>query len=100
MFTFQLIWKRVKKSGHQVAYDQDDSLNALVRRLSALPFTKHEDMDEAFALFKLRADKLEPKLKEFCHELISYSYMIKQITIQTICGSIFHTIKTLSEIGV
>ena len=73
MFIFQLIWKRVKKSGHQVAYDQDDSFNALVRRLSALPFTKHEDMDEAFALFKLRADKLEPKLKEFCHELISYA---------------------------
>ena len=73
MFTFQLIWKRVKKSGHQVAYDQDDSFNALVRRISALPFTKHEDMDEAFALFKVRTDKLEPKLKEFCHEIISYA---------------------------
>ena len=74
VLTFQLIWKRVKKSGHQVAYDQDDSFNALVRRISALPFTKPEDMDKAFAHFKARADKLDdPELKEFSHELISYA---------------------------
>ena len=73
LFTLQLIWKRVKKSGHQVAYYQDDAFNALVRRISALPFTRTEDMDKAFALFKARADKLEPELKEFSHELISYA---------------------------
>ena len=38
-----------------------------------MPFTKTEDMDKAFALFKARADKLEPELKEFSHELISYA---------------------------
>ena len=52
VLTFQLIWKRVKKSGHQVAYDQDDSFNALVRRISALPFTKPEDMFQAFCEFE------------------------------------------------
>ena len=53
---FQLIWKRVKKSGFQVLYEKDHGFNALVRRISALPFTKHEDLDKAFAVFKARAN--------------------------------------------
>ena len=61
----------MKKGHHQVAYEKDDDFNALVRRISALPFTKPETLDEAFAKFRTRADKLEDlKLKEFSHELI------------------------------
>ena len=72
----QLIWKRVKKGHHQVSYEKDDDFNALVRRISALPFTKPETLDEAFAKFRARADKLEDsKLKEFSHDLIGYAQL-------------------------
>lgn len=63
----------MKKAGHQQDYDNDDDFNALIRRISALPFTKPEDLDDAFAKFRARADKLEKKLGEFSHEVIKYA---------------------------
>ena len=56
-----------------MAYEKNDDFNALVRRISALPFSKPDDLDEVFALFKVRANKLDDKLAEFSHELIDYA---------------------------
>ena len=39
----QLIWKRVKKTHLQVEYEKNYEFNALIRRLSSLPFVKPED---------------------------------------------------------
>ena len=63
----------MKKHGFHVAYEKNDDFNALVRRISALPFTKPEDLDAALATFNERADKLDEKLAEFSHELIEYA---------------------------
>ena len=59
LFYFQLVWKRVKKSGFQTAYDNDDKFNAVVRRISAMPFVKPCDLEEAFLKFVERAENLE-----------------------------------------
>ena len=53
------MWKRVKKSGYQTAYDNDDKFNAVVRRISSLPFVKPSDLEEAFEKFVERAENLE-----------------------------------------
>ena len=63
----------MKKAGHQQDYEKDDDFNALIRRISALPFTKPVDLDEAFIKFRQRADKLEKKRGAFSHELINYA---------------------------
>ena len=63
----------MKKAGHQQDYEKDDDFNALIRRISALPFTKPVDLDEAFTKFRQRADKLEKKRGAFSHELINYA---------------------------
>ena len=63
----------MKKHVFYVAYEKNDDFNALVRRISALPFTKPEDLDAALATFNERADKLDEKLAEFSHELIEYA---------------------------
>ena len=73
-FFFQLIWKRVKKAGLQAEYEKDDKLNGVVRRISALPFVKPSDLDEAFRIFTARAEGLEDeKLKDFTTCLIEYA---------------------------
>ena len=72
---FQLIWKRVKKGGHQVSYEKDDEFNALVRRIYALPFIKPETLDEAFNKFEVKTNKLDNlKLKDFSQALIQYAH--------------------------
>ena len=53
------MWKRVKKSGYQTAYDNDDKFNAVVRKISSLPFVKPCDLEEAFEKFVERAENLE-----------------------------------------
>ena len=63
----------MKKAGHQQDYEKDDDFNALIRRISELPFTKPVDLDEAFTKFRQRADKLEKKRGAFSHELINYA---------------------------
>ena len=63
----------MKKAGHQVDYDKDDDFSALVRRISALPFTKPADLDEAFEKYRERAGKLNKKLEAFSNELIDYA---------------------------
>ena len=71
---FQLVWKRVKKSGYQKAYDNDNKFNAVVRRISALPFIKPCDLEEAFSKFTERAESLEDEdLKIFTLGLIDYA---------------------------
>ena len=65
----------MKKAGHQVDYEKDDQFSALVRRISALPFTKPDSMDEAFAKFRQRADKLGNKVEDYSHELINYAHV-------------------------
>ena len=70
----QLIWKRVKKAGLQTKYEQVDKFNSVVRRISALPFTKPSDLDEAFEKFNERAEGLEDEeLREFTLGLIDYA---------------------------
>ena len=49
----------MKKAGLQIDYDQDDKFNAVVRRISSLPFVKPSDLDEAFEIFHRRANNLE-----------------------------------------
>ena len=49
----------MKKSGYQNAYDNDNKFNAVVRRISALPFIKPCDLEEAFSKFIERAENLE-----------------------------------------
>ena len=63
----------MKKAGHQQDYNNDDDFNALIRRISALPFTKPADLDESFTKFRGREDKLEKKLGSFSHEVINYA---------------------------
>ena len=63
----------MKKAGLQVEYDKHDDFNALVRRISALPFTKPADLDEAFEKYRQRAKKLDKKLEAFSNELINYA---------------------------
>ena len=70
----QLIWKRVKKNHLQVAYERDDSFNAFIRRVSALPFVKSTDLDPAFDIFRRRAENLkDEELREFAYVLINYA---------------------------
>ena len=71
-----LVWKRVKKSGFQTAYEKDDKFNAVVRRISALPFIKPCDLEEAFGKFGERAENLEDEeVKNFTHGLIDYAQL-------------------------
>ena len=71
---FQLVWKRGKKSGFQTAYDNDDKFNAVVRRISAMPFVKPCDLEEAFLKFVERAENLEDEdVKYFTLGLIDYA---------------------------
>ena len=68
------MWKRVKKSGYQTAYDNDDKFNAVVRRISSLPFVKPCDLEEAFEKFVERAENLEDAhVKYFTLGLIDYA---------------------------
>ena len=48
-------------------------MNGLVRRVSALPFVKPSDLDEAFDIFKKRAGDLDEDLEEFSVGLIEYA---------------------------
>ena len=69
----QLVWKRVKKNGFQVVYEKDDNFNAIIRRMSALPFAPKKDLDEAFKIFETRAEAMkDDELNQFCHEMIEY----------------------------
>jgi hypothetical protein len=64
----------VKKAGLQTDYDQDDKFNAVVRRISSLPFVKPSDLDEAFEIFNRRANNLEhEELKDFTVGLLEYA---------------------------
>ena len=64
----------MKKSGYQNAYDNDNKFNAVVRRISALPFIKPCDLEEAFSKFIERAESLEDEdLKIFTLGLIDYA---------------------------
>ena len=45
-----------KEKHLQVAYEKDDSFNAFIRRVSALPFVKSTDLDPAFNIFRRRAE--------------------------------------------
>ena len=68
------MWKRVKKSGFQTVYEKDDKFNAVVRRISALPFIKPCDLEEAFMKFNERAENLEDdEVRNFTHGLIEYA---------------------------
>ena len=70
----QLIWKRVKKTHLQVEYEKNYEFNALIRRLSSLPFVKPEDLNEAFEIFRKRALNLKSeKVQEFSLNLIEYA---------------------------
>ena len=70
----QLIWKRVKKTNLQVEYEKNDEFNALIRRLSSLPFVKPEDLNDAFEIFRKRAANLKSdKVQEFALKLIDYA---------------------------
>ena len=70
----QLIWKRVKKTHLQVEYEKNYEFNALIRRLSSLPFVKPEDLNEAFEIFRKRALNLKSeKVQEFALNLIEYA---------------------------
>ena len=69
----QCVWKKVKKNGFQNIYEKHDQFNALVRRMSALPFAPKEALDEAFKIFKNRTEEIKDReIKEFCYELIEY----------------------------
>ena len=64
----------MKKSGYQNAYENDNKFNAVVRRISALPFIKPCDLEEAFSIFTERAESLEDEdLKIFTLGLIDYA---------------------------
>ena len=68
------MWKRVKTAGLQIVYEKNNAFNALVRRISALPFCKPEDLDQAFRIFQSRSDKIDgSKIQSFCKELIEYA---------------------------
>ena len=52
----------------------DDKFNAVVRRISALPFIKPCDLEEAFIKFNERAESLEDEeVKKFTLGLIDYA---------------------------
>ena len=69
----QLVWRRVKSNGFQVVYDKNDKFSAIIRRMSALPFTPKNDLDKAFEIFNTRTEALEEEdLKLFCKEIIEY----------------------------
>ena len=42
----QFVWRKEKKNGFQVINEKDDQFNALIRRMSALPFAPKETLDE------------------------------------------------------
>ena len=53
---------------------KNDKFNALVRRISSLPFVKPVDLDKAFAIFNSRAESLKDgPLRTFSIELIEYA---------------------------
>ena len=63
-----------KKTNLQVEYEKNDEFNALIRRLSSLPFVKPEDLNDAFEIFRKRAANLKSdKVQEFALKLIDYA---------------------------
>ena len=69
----QLVWRRVQKKGFQTIYEKNDKFNAVIRRMSALPFAPKDDLDEAFKIFDKRTESLEDEeLEKFCKDMIDY----------------------------
>ena len=65
--------KKEKKNGFQVIYEKDDQFNALIRRMSALPFAPKETLDEAFKIFEKRAAEVnDDETTQFCYEMVEY----------------------------
>ena len=69
----QLIWRRVQKKGFQTIYEKNDQFQAVIRRMSALPFAPKDELDEAFKIFEKRTESLEDEeLEKFCKDMIEY----------------------------
>ena len=69
----QCVWNKVKKNGLQITYEKDDQFNALIRRMSALPFCPKSDLDKAFEIFEKRSREMEDEdLNLFCQNMIKY----------------------------
>ena len=56
----------MKKNGFQNIYEKHDQFNALVRRMSALPFAPKEPIDEAFKIFKNRTEEIKDREIKEC----------------------------------
>ena len=69
----QLVWRRVQKKGFQTIYEKNDKFNAVIRRMSALPFAPKNDLDAAFEIFEKRTESLDDdELEKFCKDMIKY----------------------------
>ena len=63
-------------------YEEDNNFNALIRRISALPFATKKDLDEAFKIFETRAEAIkDDKLNQFCHESTRPAHGGREFTI-------------------
>ena len=70
----QLIWRRVKKEKLTQSYEREDDFNWIVRIVSGLPFTPPSRIDEAFAIFRFKAQNVKKeRLRDFSQELVNYA---------------------------